>query len=314
MGQIGSIAHHFHQGARSEYLAQYVLSAFGIAIPVPRPEDAGIDLYCAIGEEVGKRLLIENYFVVQVKSNKNDIIHEPEESVKWILSQKYPFIICVVNKYEGIIELYQTLQLAKFFPEEDIKRLIFSFSPSKEGNFVEQEEDKKEVKILLDRPILKIKIPDIDKKEILSQYKRILKSWIELDQENIDRKNAGINVVIFPPKIITNSEIVQERKLEGNFFKHKLNQIIANKYYENLFFFLAHEIHNAVAQEDQDRFVAISDLCWELIKVLSLKDNYGIRMLQVAINKGSEKLCCDRHLNLYINGKLIRTNGVKIVK
>ena len=124
MGQIGSLAHNFHQGARSEYLAQYVLSVFGTAIPVPRPEDTGIDLYCAIGREIGKRLLIEHYYIVQIKSDKKDIIYTPEDSTKWILSQKYPFIICIVDKKKGLIELYQTIQLARLFPEENIRKLI----------------------------------------------------------------------------------------------------------------------------------------------------------------------------------------------
>jgi len=311
MGQIGSLAHNFHQGARSEYLAQYVLSAFGTAIPVPRPEDTGIDLYCAIGREMGKRLLIEHYYIVQIKSDKKDIIYTPEDSTKWILSQKYPFIICIVDKKKGLIELYQTIQLARLFPEENIRKLIIRFSNVKDGEFVKQKED--EVTLLTDKPILKIKTHDVEKRDLLLKYKQILKSWIELDQENINRKNAGINAVIFPSKIITNSQIVQERKLEGNFFKHIIHRDVAHNYYDTLFFLLSYEINNAVSRNDKIRFEALSDLVANLIRFLDLSDSYGLRMLQIAINKGSEKLKSDRRLDLIKEGKRITTNGVKIV-
>ncbi len=311
MGQIGSIAHHLHEGARSEYLAQYVLSSFGVAVPVPRPEDSGIDLYCGIGSQVGKRLLIENYYVVQVKSNSSDIIYEPEASVKWILSQRYPFIICIVYKKKGLIEFYQTLQLARFFPEENIRRLVLSFSKAEDGNFVQDENG--EVKLLLDAPILRVKVQDIDNKKLLLKYKEILRSWIQLDQDNINRKNLGINAVIFPPKIVPNSKIVQERKLQGNFLKHALYPDLSHKYYENLFFLLSYEINNIVAKGNKKEFEVLSDCIAKILKILDLKDNYGIRMLQIAINKGSERLKSNRKLNLFKDGKAITTNNVKII-
>lgn len=311
MGQIGSIAHHFHEGARSEYLAQYVLSAFGVAVPVPRPEDSGIDLYCGIGKEVGKRLLIENCYVVQVKSDKNDIVYEPEASVKWILSQKYPFIVCIVYKKKGLVEFYQTLQLSRFFPVENIRRLVLSFSMAEYGNFVQEKNG--EVKLLLDTPILKVKVQDVDNKKLLLKYKDILKSWIQLDQDNINRKNLGINAVIFPPKIVTNSKIVQERKLEGNFLKHILHTDLAHKYYENLFFLLSYEINNTVAKGNKEQFEALSDCVAKILAILDLKDSYGIRMLQIAVNKGAEKLKSNRKLNLFKNGTAITTNSVKII-
>jgi hypothetical protein len=39
VGMTGSIAANLHEGSRSEYLAQFVFSSFGTAIPVPHQED-----------------------------------------------------------------------------------------------------------------------------------------------------------------------------------------------------------------------------------------------------------------------------------
>jgi hypothetical protein len=52
---VGSIAN-LHEGSRSEYLAQFVFSSFGTAIPVPHQEDSGLDIYCTLLERDGQRL------------------------------------------------------------------------------------------------------------------------------------------------------------------------------------------------------------------------------------------------------------------
>lgn len=44
MGSLGAIAANYYQGARSEYLAQYMFSMFGTAMHVPHEVDTGFDL------------------------------------------------------------------------------------------------------------------------------------------------------------------------------------------------------------------------------------------------------------------------------
>ena len=64
----GAVATNFHEGSRSEYLAQYVFSSFGTAIPVPHQEDSGLDVYCTLLERIGQRAWPRAYYSVQVKS------------------------------------------------------------------------------------------------------------------------------------------------------------------------------------------------------------------------------------------------------
>jgi hypothetical protein len=42
----GLLLDSFYQGNRSEYLAQYILSALGVAVKVPHEEDIGVDFNC----------------------------------------------------------------------------------------------------------------------------------------------------------------------------------------------------------------------------------------------------------------------------
>ena len=65
---VGSIPANLHEGSRSEYLAQFVFSSFGTAIPVPHQEDSGLDIYCTLLERDGQRAWPRAYYSVQVKS------------------------------------------------------------------------------------------------------------------------------------------------------------------------------------------------------------------------------------------------------
>ena len=62
VSMVGSIAANLHEGSRSEYLANFVFSSFGTAIPVPHQEDLGLDIYCTLFERVGQRAWPRSYY------------------------------------------------------------------------------------------------------------------------------------------------------------------------------------------------------------------------------------------------------------
>ena len=61
----GSIASNFHEGSRSEILADYLFSGWGTITPVRRQDDHGIDLYGGLAERKGQRSIITDYYVEQ---------------------------------------------------------------------------------------------------------------------------------------------------------------------------------------------------------------------------------------------------------
>jgi hypothetical protein len=156
----GSIAPNFHEGTRSEYLAQYVFSAFGTSISVPHAEDAGIDLYCTLGERIGQRLHVENYYFVQVKSQKGEICYEGEKSVEWLLSHRYPLLVCFVDKKSSRVEVFQTLPVTTCFAKAGIRSI--TLVPDSDGQFFRNTEPGQDLKLYLGPPILDFDVSQME--------------------------------------------------------------------------------------------------------------------------------------------------------
>jgi hypothetical protein len=113
----------FRQGDRSEYLALYMLSALGLAVPVPRQEDVGIDFHCNLARQDGEAITYFAPYNVQVKSasvkrleygghSKKKKKDKPPEwkgyEIQWILSQETPYFIAIVDKDKAKLRLFST--------------------------------------------------------------------------------------------------------------------------------------------------------------------------------------------------------------
>src|SRR6266567_2016115 len=97
----GAVGYGWHEGSRSEYLAQYAFGSWGTAVAIPHQEDHGIDLTCTLMERVGKRFLARSPYTVQVKSNLDPVVFKDREAVRWVIEHPLPLFLCVVNKAEA---------------------------------------------------------------------------------------------------------------------------------------------------------------------------------------------------------------------
>ncbi|HQD56685.1 MAG TPA: hypothetical protein PLX26_09390 [Candidatus Competibacteraceae bacterium] len=172
-----SIAKNAQEGTRSEYLAQYALSCFGTAVPVPHPEDSGIDLYCTLGHRLGCRFLVENQYLVQVKSTNDPICYSGKDEVKWLLSHKYPFLICVVAKKSAKIEIYQTMALSTLSAKESVKNINLYPEVCSSGKYFPQDIDKESIDIYLGEPIVRFAVTDLSEKTFIEDITTTLRSW-----------------------------------------------------------------------------------------------------------------------------------------
>src|SRR6266436_1539063 len=104
---VGAIAHNFHEGSRSEILADYLFSSWGPVTPVRRQDDFGLD---PLTERVGKQSWVKEYFTVQVKSTEAPWKFNTPESVKWLIEYPMPLFLCTASKE------YQRVRVYHVFP------------------------------------------------------------------------------------------------------------------------------------------------------------------------------------------------------
>ena len=102
MGDTGSTSANFHEANRSEYLAHYVFSSFGTSVPVPRPEDTGLDLYCTLTERVGQRIWPRAYYSVQVKSTFESWKFESPDSIRWLIDTRCRFCFALSSRKKDV--------------------------------------------------------------------------------------------------------------------------------------------------------------------------------------------------------------------
>ncbi len=188
--QTGSTSANFHEASRSEYLAHYVFSSLGTSVPVPRPEDTGLDLYCTLTKRIGQRIWPQAYYSVQVKSNMDSWTFEGHNSVRWLIEHPLPLFLCVVLKKEALLRVYQTTP--RFFAwslPPLPKRLELIPGLGTEGRPVEWIDG---TRFSLSAPIIEASILETLDDDFVKRAKAVLQFWIDIDLENLDRLRSGV--------------------------------------------------------------------------------------------------------------------------
>jgi hypothetical protein len=209
----GSIAINLHEGSRSEYLAQFVFSSFGTAIPVPHQEDTGLDIYCTLLERDGRLAWPQAYYSVQVKSTMDPWVFEGTDSVRWFIKHPLPIFLCVVQKAEARILVYHTIPRFAVWtmPElpQRLELILGDKTQAQTANWAWIGPCK------LEAPILDFTIKDILDDDFRSQVKNVLKFWIDFDVENLVRIKNGIQQFVVPADYETNKTKDTARTMQG---------------------------------------------------------------------------------------------------
>jgi hypothetical protein len=281
MPQTGSLAANLHEGSRSEYLAQYALSALGMAALLPRQEDVGIDLQCALGERIGQRLSIRNYYLAQVKSTDDFGSYEGQDSVKWLCAHRYPLIFVHVKKRTGDIAIYQTAELVQITHLNALRVTLQPGGPA--PSFSARHGSEEEVVLTLGPPILAFSVANIGDDGWRTHARQILRFWIELDQANIDKRVRGMVSFEFPESYQINAMPVGRTAALN--FKH------ANVT-DNLLDALAIRVSVAAADGDHQAFGQIIDFVAHYVIPQFQADTGSstMRHLVIAVNTAAKKL------------------------
>jgi hypothetical protein len=203
MSATGSIAPNFHEGTRSEYLAQYVFSSFGTAVAVPHQEDHGLDLICTLTERIGQRAWAKAPYTVQVKSELKPWVFEGSNSVEWLVKHPLPFFLCVVNKTTSTLRVYHTAPRWYAWGVGDLpERLEMTPTEETDGHST-QWHGEYEFPLV---PILAINVPQLVADDhYATNARNVLERWIEIDNHNLTRIRTGLHSWQMPDKYQPNA-------------------------------------------------------------------------------------------------------------
>lgn len=210
----GSLAYGCHEGGRSEPLVEFALGAFGTVVCVPREEDCGYDMHCGLGERVGRRLYIRDHYYVQVKSRKDDLIYPDPDSVRWLTSLACPLFIAVADKATGVIELYQTLEIAALDETICHVRLTFDEGPQ----FAPRERNLTEAVVHLGKPILRFTGVEAQQEPNRDRLARALGFWIQHGREHIEERRAGALAFHYPLEYGPNAAPLCAYRVNGTYW------------------------------------------------------------------------------------------------
>ncbi len=200
----GAVAANFHEGSRSEVLADYLFSAWGTVTPVRRQSDYGLDLYCTLTERVGQLARVREYYSVQVKSGDvaNWAFNDPD-SVRWLVEHPLPLFLCAVDKKAGLVRVYHSMPRFQIWalprPMPDSVQLI-----GEDGHDGQFDPGTNLPTCSLSAPILEIGLSDLADDARMQQLRAVFDYWVGLDRDNCELVRAGLLRFRRPSSYTTN--------------------------------------------------------------------------------------------------------------
>ena len=215
----------YRQGDRAEYLAQYILSAIAIAVPVPRQEDVGTDFHCSLLRRDGNNLRPTLPFNIQIKSAADKILKDgirfggETDAGKWrkheidlLCQTDTPFLIGLVDLDKQSLDVFSTI--TRYFvlsnwqgtglPREVALMPYDPLGDSHLGAGTQEEIAVKEGipyklwKLTLGQPVVSISIGESEDVEKCEAIKSLLEPFIRMDQENAVCFRVGLGYFDWP--------------------------------------------------------------------------------------------------------------------
>lgn len=227
MSNVGALAANFHEGSRSEYLAQYIFASFGTAISVPHQEDTGVDLYCTMTERVGARAWPRHHYTVQVKSSMSPWCFDSSESVRWLVEHPLPLFFCVVDKSSARLRLYHTLP--RFFvwatgTLPDSLELV-----PEDGTQGKSTQWSEGTTFSLSAPIVDRTINELLDDSVWAETRSVVDFWLQAEQENLAKFIMRVPLFSMPYSYETNkAEFAGGTVLQGSSLPHRLDGVRAS--------------------------------------------------------------------------------------
>ncbi len=231
MGKSGGItARNTREGLRSEYIAEYIFSAFGTCIQATPGNDLGIDLICNLTKFEGKLITFKSSYGVQVKSKGKLFKYSGKQATTWLSKMEFPLLLAEIDKRNSYIKMYSTWNLNNYilgfhggsehsFPDE----VVFSTSDIS----ILPMPDNKRGLIPVGKPILEFDIKELGNEISRESFWGILDEWLEFDNRNYLLRRAGISCSFGYIEWETNKKLSKSRvKWDKKYFysNHHANE------------------------------------------------------------------------------------------
>ena len=305
----------YRDGDRSESYARIVLSALGLAVPVPREEDVGIDFYCTLGQEDGKFTRFFEPYNVQVKSASQKTlqfggadkktsawkVHE----IAWILTQYTPFFLALVNKRAARVDLFCTT--TRWFPyhapQVPYELLFRAYTPDSNTDLHRGDDARTALSVAvppgveavrwelpLGQPILSLTTSDVEQKSIVASAREILRQYIAIEVQNYVAAANRVSYFHWPLRITPNTQL----KVRGEFLQwYSQPTIFTQLQLRNIAPLVATLLRTYESVNDNDKVTRLGGLLDMLpqdpdLKLVREKIEEGIKM-QAGKNGGSKQ-------------------------
>jgi hypothetical protein len=210
----GVRSYSFREGDRSEYLAQFLLSGFGLCTAIPRQEDIGFDFSCTLADQESGVLTFGYPYLVSVKSDSDArIVCSPTEvciknndqrHVEWLFRQGLPIFLASVDRDAVSLRMYSLIPLWFIYyeggptcgsltciPRTDPKQAGDVGRPLK-GCVISGWDGKHHFDVDLGHPIAIINLDTLKDKEKIREVKARLRKAIYFAELNLLHSKLGI--------------------------------------------------------------------------------------------------------------------------
>jgi hypothetical protein len=195
----------YHEGDRSDYMAQFAFSTVSYCTPVPRQYDRfGVDFYAHLARKVGRKLVATGRTIsIQVKSSTQPILLNKPELRTCLYSQALPFFLAIIEKEDGIISIYTMYtRLIQFWTNRNSDVFIVPAPkpdvPPADGI----------ARIYLGDPIYRRPLRDLEKKAVMIERRqellRVLEFWARWEQLQLAWKEDNLPLVTWISQYETN--------------------------------------------------------------------------------------------------------------
>lgn len=177
-------------GDVAESLALVMLQSFALVAPIPRTEDVGTDAVVTLLRDYdGKRVIAEDSFFLQIKSESVGEVTYEDDQVKWLFDLDLPIFYASIDRKSCAIRLFCAHELSEaFIMNHERKKVVIDFSSK--DNFIDLMSPTDE-RVKIGPPVMEWSLNDCADPEFANQFYRLIKDHVRIAKTNLKTRNFG---------------------------------------------------------------------------------------------------------------------------